>query len=205
MHGEVAWIGLPVGEHFQTGCSEVLLADNSCVAWIVATISQSYARAYHYDSEMPWIKEMLESAVISGRSLVDINLEIIRCILSHLEIPCPQIFRSSDFTTDTDATRRVIELCIQIGAHEIIVGNGSSHNVHDWNQTAAAGIKIGTQDFLAHHPLYSQTRRRRAACLPGLSVIDAILNVGAVQTRNFLTDPKYSPVFENDQAHEFKH
>ena len=193
MHGNETWIGLPVGEHFGARCKDVLLADNSCVEWIVATISQSYARAYHCDAEMPWIKEILQSSIVSGRSLVDINLEIIVSILSHLNIPSPQIFRSSTFTTDADPTRRVIDLCKQAGATEIIMGSGSSQAVHDWNHVSAAGIKIVTQDFLSQHPFYSQTRRRKVPFLPGLSVIDAILNVGMAETRSFIFDPKYTP------------
>jgi hypothetical protein len=205
MHGHETWIGLPVGEHFGVRCKDVLLADKACVEWIVATISQSYAKARHYDAEMPWIKEMLQSSIVAGRNLVDINLEIIACLLSRLKIPSPRIVRSSTFSTGTDATRRVVDLCKQIGATEIILGSGSSHTVHDWEQAREAGIKVATQDFLTLHPVYSQTRRRHAAFLPGLSVIDAILNVGSIQTRDFLTDKKYSPIFQQDQAYEFKH
>jgi hypothetical protein len=194
MHGNVTWIGLPVGEHFGVWCKNVLLLDNACVEWIVSTISQSYAKAHHCDTEMPWLKEILKSSIVAGRNIVDINLEVIVRILSQLEIPCPQILRSSTFTTDTDPTRRVVDLCKQAGATEIIVGSGSSYAVHDWGQVAAAGIKTATQDFLSQHPVHSQTRRRHATFLPGLSVIDSILNVGRKQTRDFLMDTKYSPI-----------
>ena len=205
MHGNETWIGLPVGEHFGIRCMDVLLADKACVGWIVATISQSYAKAHHYDAEMPWIKDMLQASIVSGRNLVDINLEIITSVLSQLMIPIPRILRSSAFTTGTDPTRRVIELCKQVGATEIILGGGSSHTVHDWEQASAADIKVTTQDFLSQHPVYSQTRRRRATFLPGLSVIDAILNVGSTGTRNFLSDKKFSPICQQDQAYESKH
>jgi len=93
MHGNETWVGLPVGEHFGVRCKDVLLTDKECVAWIVATISQSYAKAHHYDAEMPWIKEMLQSSIVAGRNLVDINLEVIACILSQLKIPSPRTWQ----------------------------------------------------------------------------------------------------------------
>jgi len=47
---------------------------------------------------------------------------------------------------------------------------------------------------LAKHPVYTQSRRKQAGFQKGLSIIDAILNIGRKQTKDFLVDDKYRPM-----------
>jgi hypothetical protein len=197
MHGNVAWIGLPVGENFRSPCNNVTLAHkhSACVERIVKTICQSYAKAHHFECEMPWIEQMLHTSIVAGRTIIDVNLEILVNIMAHLGMEIPKIFRSSTFAADCDRTRRIIDLCNRTDTRELIIGMGSSQVVHDCAQIDGAGIRVAIQDFLSRHPVYGQTRRRHAAFQSGLSIIDVVLNVGSQQAHDFISDRKYSPVF----------
>jgi hypothetical protein len=55
------------------------------------------------------------------------------------------------------------------------------------------GVQILVQDYLALHPQYSQSRRRYATFMPGLSIVDALFNVGREALKEFVSAPRYTP------------
>lgn len=193
MHGEVKWIGLPVGQNFKIKCKDVLVEDKSFVAKLVKTISFSYAKAHDFNLEMTNIEQTLNNCIISGSNLAAINIDIIMNILDQLSIARPVIFYSSSFITPSDPTERIITLCQAVSANKILIGSGSSINIHNWQKVKDSGIDVLIQDYMKAHPVYQQSRRQFQSFQPGLSVIDALLNTGSHQTRKFIIDPVFTP------------
>ncbi|MBD2234913.1 WbqC family protein [Phormidium tenue] len=193
MHGEIQWLGLPVGENFRVKCCDVIVRDDSFRSALVATIAHSYAKALKFEAEIEPITQILLSSICAKSSLVKVNIDIILSLLGHLKIPKPQIFYSSSFAKPEDATARIVALCQQVNASEIVIGGGSSIDIHNWQQVRSSGIRVFVQDYMASHPIYQQTRRRLVPFQPGLSIIDSLLNVGSDQTYELITSSIFTP------------
>lgn len=199
MHGEIRWLSLPVGENFQAPYDSVRVnsPDDSYVHKLLATIEQSYARARAFDQEWTDLHTAIDRPLKKHRRLLDINLGIISNILGLVGVNMPDIHLSSRLVTkdkDRNATWRIIDICEALGADSIVIGGGMSQTVHDLNIVANAGINVYVQDYLDIHPVYEQSRRKRAGFQPGLSILDSILNVGRKQTANFISDGAYNPI-----------
>jgi hypothetical protein len=197
MHSEIRWLSLPVGQNFQKKCNEVrvCLPDNSYVEKIIKTVEYSYAKARHYDSEWIGLRNVLQKPLLEYRNLVKINVVIIENIINLLGMNMPEIYLASDLIEDCeDPTGRIVNICNVLGAEALVIGGGMSLEVHDWQRVVNEGVSIYMQDYLAKHPVYEQSRRKHAGFQEGLSIIDAILNVGREQTKSFLVDEVHRPV-----------
>jgi len=197
MHGEIRWLSLPVGQNFGKRCHEVnvRLLDESYVDKIIRTIELSYAKARSYDVEWSDLRDALRQPLLDSRNLVEINVAAIRNIVELVGMRLPKIYLSSELVGDCDdSTERIIRICRALGAAAVVVGGGMSLEVHDWRRVVDEGTSLYIQDYLASHPIYEQSRRKRAGFQQGLSVVDTILNVGRDQTRRFIVDEIHRPV-----------
>jgi hypothetical protein len=197
MHSEIRWLSLPVGQNFRKRCHEanVRLPGKSYVDKIIRTIELSYAKARWYDIEWSELRDALQEPLLKYRNLVDTNVAIIENIVELLGMRMPETYLSSDLVGDCDdSTERIVRICRVLGAAAVVVGRGMSLEVHDWRRVVDEGVGLYIQDYLANHPVYEQSRRKRAGFQKGLSVIDPILNVGRDQTRSFIVDEIHRPV-----------
>lgn len=77
-----------------------------------------------------------------------------------------------------------IQLCRELGADTYLAGNGADYD--DPAVYEAAGIRYERAKFT--HPVYEQRRPRGMDFVPGLSVLDALANVGAEETRRMIEE-----------------
>jgi hypothetical protein len=195
MDGEIKWLSLPVGENFGKKLSEVEVAmpDKAYIEKILRAISHSYAKADYFRSEWDALHKAIKAPLDEHTNLVEINKEIIGNIMGILGLSLPKIYIASELTNETDATKRIISICDSIGADSILVGGGKSMEVHDWNKIKGH-LTLYIQNYMVSHPIYRQVRRQRLTFEKGLSVIDALLNVGTESTKQFISDSRYNPV-----------
>lgn len=186
MHGEVRWLSLRVGEQYRKLCTDVTVPTSS-IDPIISTIRHSYAKAVHFEEGFGAISDIIRDSATGERDLVAVNVGIIIRLLQLLGLPSPRIRYSSELADSADPTTRIIQICRAIAADVLLIGAGSSAKVHDLTRIRAAGISTVIQDYLAQQPAYSQSRRRELPFVRGISVIDAILNVGVAQTRDMIT------------------
>jgi hypothetical protein len=194
MHGDVQWIGVPVGEKFGVKCQDIQFSGNGLVEKLVRTFTYSYAKADCYKSEMEALATILRTAFAQNSTLVGIDVATIRHLMRHIYSRDLAISYSSQLKTPSEATERVLSICRQVGATEILIGSGKSLEVHDWQLIRDAGIRIFQQNYMNMHPIYKQVRRQQLTFEPGLSSVDALLNVGRAVVREFISDPQFSPV-----------
>jgi len=198
MHGEIRWLSLPVGENFRKKCYEVHVKtpDDTYIDKIIRTIRLSYAKARFYEREWDDLRESLLIPLRMSRNLVKINVGIIRNIINLVGINMPSIYFASEVTKDfyDDPTQRIIEICEKLDINAVIIGSGKSLAVHNWRRVVEHGVSVYQQDYLSRHPIYEQSRRKWAGFQKGLSIIDAILNVGREKTSEFLQHSMYNPV-----------
>ncbi|MGN6183024.1 MAG: WbqC family protein [Thermoanaerobaculia bacterium] len=138
----------------------------------LATLRQRYTRS-------PWTAEVLNpiEQIIATRYrlLADQNLELIRFVLQLCRID-RKIVRGSAVSGEGANSTLIVSLCKSVGATSYLAGQGAA-NYEDLSVYAANGIAYHKTTFV--HPTYPQ---RGGEFEPGLSIIDALLNVGPERT-----------------------
>jgi len=197
MHGQIAWLSLPTGQNLGRPIAEVGLRppDPSFISRLLRTIKASYAKAFRFDLEWPFLENLLFSSFSkSPLTLLEIDLDLIGGIFARLGISPPRIVMASAISSARRPTERLAEITEALGITRLIIGAGRSQAVHDLRILRDTGVEILVQDYLTLHPQYSQSRRRRSEFIPGLSVLDSLFNVGAEAVRAFVSAERYRPV-----------
>ncbi len=194
INGEVKWLSMPIGQNFKIKLNQIEIINKDFLSIFIKTIESCYAKADFYKPEWKFIKNILISSISTNHLLVDININLIKGILNYLELKSPEIILASNFEETNDRTDRIISLCKHTNCKTIIIGGGSSIKEHDWNKVQSKGISVLIQDYFRMHPSYKQIRRQKLTCEKGVTIIDAILNIGKEKTKELITDLKYSPV-----------
>jgi hypothetical protein len=134
---------------------------------LLTTIKQEYKTAAEFESIFSLLQQVLLSAEEDVTALV---LESLHRINAHVGLSVP-IIRSSAITKAAGlvAQARIIEICLQLGAHEYINLPGG-RELYSAAEFAQQGI---TLKFL--HPHMTPYPQRCKAFVPGLSVIDVLM------------------------------
>ncbi len=116
-------------------------------------------------------------------SLDRLNYNLLLVLLKILEINHVKIHIASDLPVDTlDPTQRLVDLCKETNATSYISGRGGKDYM-ELDKFEAVGIKVIYQDLDFNNIVYSQGED---PFVPGLSVIDAIFNIGPEETRKLI-------------------
>jgi hypothetical protein len=179
--GKDAWVTAPIaraGGSVQR-IDEVRLDDAQ--AWrdkLLRTVEHSYRRAPAYDDVFPLVREILERPT---DRLADLNEHGVRTIARGLGLDESKFVRSSTLGTSAHATDLLIELTKAVGGTAYLAGNLAGSTYQEDEKFERAGIELRYQRF--EQPEYPQQVEQ---FVPGLSAIDALLNVGAERTRALL-------------------
>ena len=196
MKGEPEWVNVPVGENFGKKIKDVTIRKENLgyMKKIVRTIEYSYAKSEFYKSDWGELKELLLISSATSKNLVRLNVSIILGILDILGIKRPQIIYSSQFNMPQNKcpTLRLIEISNLVNSN-LLFGDGSSIKVHDVEKLALNSVDLFVQNYFEIHPQYQQYRRSNLGFLPGLSVVDCLLNTGRVNTLELLSAPSLTP------------
>jgi hypothetical protein len=143
-----------------------------------ATIEQGYARAPAFDEIMPVVRGILDQP---GDRLVDFNIASIRRIAGLVGLDTEKMRRASALDVPGTGTDRLIAIVRMVGGTAYLCGGGADGYQED-EKFAAAGLRLHYQDF--KHPIYPQVGA--PAFIPGLSIVDALMNCGAKGTADLL-------------------
>jgi hypothetical protein len=174
------WLSLPVR---RTGEGRQLILDlktDDQSRWLpkmLKTLDESYRRAPHSAECLPPIVEIL---MRHQGSVCDTNIVLIRAICQMLGLGTT-VVRSSQQPVAGTATERLVNLTLSAGGTVYLSGDGADDYqlVDEFN---SAGIQLRKLGFLAQP--YPQ--RRGADFVPGLSIVDALCNVGTERTKEML-------------------
>jgi hypothetical protein len=175
--GEPRWITVPVarGRDERSRIDRLRVADNG--VWrrkLRATVEQSYAKAPFFADAMTIVDTVL--AAETDR-LCELNLIALGAIAAALGLRCERMLRASTLAAVGAAvgtgTDRLVALVRAVGGDAYLTGHGADGYQED-EKFAAAGIAVEYQRYAA--PPYRQLRS--GAFVPGLSAIDALMNLG---------------------------
>lgn len=169
IQGQPAWLTVPVLK--QTAA--IYLVQQADAKWAekhIKTIEANYRKTPFYDTYSGAIADVLRSH--AGASLAELNIALINLVCGWLGIrTC--IVKSSGFglsETSDDRLIRLVQLC---GGRHYLSGKGGA-NYQSPEKFAQAGIDLVYSNF---KPI-SYSQRGAEEFVPGLSVIDALFNVG---------------------------
>ncbi len=192
--GETKWLSMPIGNQTKKNINSILIEDKIFVDNFIKTLYNSYNKADYFKKEWDGIEKIIHLTFEKHSNLVDINIELIKGIGNVISLELPELIKSSQFGNYENKTERLINICKKIKAKSIIIGDGASLKVHDWDKIIENGIQVKIQNFYGKHPHYKQIRRQRLKFAPGVSIIDCIFNIGSEETLKLIKSIKYKPL-----------
>jgi hypothetical protein len=179
--GRPAWVTMPVRRdyHGTRRVSEMQIDES--VPWrakLLRTLGASYGRAPCFGEVFALVEKLLASP--SDR-VAELNASAIRELAALLRLDASKIVLGSSLACEGQATDLLVSMVRAAGGDAYLCGGGAAGYQED-EKFAAAGIEIVRQDF--RHPVYAQ--HHGGEFVPGLSVLDALMSVGAARTRELL-------------------
>jgi hypothetical protein len=145
------------------------------------TLVASYGRAPYFDEVFPVVEEILAEET---SNIAELNERGIRKLAAGLELDAGKLVRQSELGVDGSGTELLALICRAVGASTYLTGDGAEGYLSE-DTLAAAGIGLVKQCFVP--PIYPQLAPEY---VPGLSIVDALMNCGWNGTAALLSDPR---------------
>jgi hypothetical protein len=182
INGEPRWLTAPIDRsyHGYRAVNEIEFDDAQ--PWretMVRTIEVNYRRAPFYRAASELLLPLLCNP---ERFIATYNRTAIEALVQAMRLSRASIRCASALGVAGASTARLINLTTQLGGTTYMCGGGAEGYQQD-QEFAGGGIQLRYQNFT--HPVYEQ--RGAQSFVPGLSIIDALMNVGVEGTRQLLT------------------
>ncbi|ODS34146.1 MAG: WbqC-like protein family protein [Candidatus Scalindua rubra] len=163
------WITVPVLYKFPEKINEVRI--NNDTNWNrkhLQALITNYSKAPCFANYKSFFEDIFSR---SWDRLVDINIEIIKFLISALELKI-KLVMASDLKLREEPTERLVDICKTLNGNKYLAGrDGIKYmNLEKFDKE---GIEIVFQDF--KHPVYNQLYKDFE---PGMSAIDLLFNCG---------------------------
>lgn len=180
-NGLARWVTMPVARsyHGTRTIREIEISEaEPSRERLLAFIGHEYARADRLEEGLALLRPLIQQP---SSSLCDYNTGAIRALTTALGLPAKRLVPMSTLGYSGHASDLLISLVLAAGGDTYLCGAGSGGYLEP-DKFAAAGIELVFQEF--RHPEYRQVRAQ--AFVPGLSIMDALLNCGVQGTRALL-------------------
>ncbi len=170
------WLTIPVKSSLRESIKDKEIADDKWKKKHFQSISQSYSKSPFWDS----LKDEIEALYsIETNKLNDINIFFIKFIISKLKIDT-EIIISSNEDFSGKKSDLILNICSNLKASKYLSGTGSEDYL-DIDSFKEKGIIV---EFIKSLPaIYSQIH---GDFMPGLSIIDMMMNMSSEDIRNYL-------------------
>jgi hypothetical protein len=139
------------------------------------SIEGNYRKHPCYAEVMPVLQPLIENG---ETSVAAYNIRAIRTIAERLGLDVSHLHCSSEIEHAGASNERLCSLTLAVGGVTYMCGGGADSYQEEAVFTAHS-VALMRQSFV--HPTYPQ-RRRKEGFVPGLSIIDALMNVGWAAT-----------------------
>ena len=175
--GKGEWVTMPINRSY-SGTKNIneIEIDNSR-SWnqkMLKSISVNYGKAKYFDEMYPLAERLLYSP---GVNLAEFNLKVIHEFCRLLNIDTSHFKRGSAMNVSGTSTDLLVSIVTETGCNAYMCGGGAS-KYQDDEKFAQNNIELIYQNF--KHPIYEQFNT--SEFVPGLSVLDALMNCGAEKT-----------------------
>lgn len=157
---------------------EINVEDQKTIKKLLKTIRENYSKAPFFNEVVYLVDNYFNDDAIL---LAERNLKFINEVCGKLDIK-RNFIRSSSLNCEGKATDLLIEICKKVNADTYICGGGAQGYQED-ELFKKQGIKLEYLNF--EQPIYNQFNANEF--LPGLSIIDVLMNCGFEQTKKLLS------------------
>jgi hypothetical protein len=179
--GEARWVTAPILRQFHGVLAVGEMAFQPDGLWrekFIKSLVANYARAPYFRDVMDFLEPLIRNP---EGNIARYNGRAIKAIAQYLGLPIEKFRWSSEMVVDGRASEMLISLTRAVGGNAYMCGGGAE-GYQDDSTFAAAGVGLIYQNF--QHPVYPQMGSK--VFVPGLSVIDALMNIGVVGVRAVL-------------------
>ncbi len=183
VNGTPAWMTVPVVRAGRSGEEIREVRINESTPWrdkLCKTLENNYRRAPAFADLYPLVEELVSNP---ADGLAVYNESALRAIAEHLGLDSGRLARSSELDVPGRATARLVELVRRVEGDTYLSGGGAAGYQVD-EEFEAAGIRVVRSDFEPRP--YDQ---RSPEFVPGLSIVDVLLNCGFRGTASLLDSP----------------
>ena len=181
INGEPRWVTMPVERNYHGVRSYAEMRIDNSTPWrdkLREALRVNYRAAAHFSEVFPPLEGLISN---STTSLTDYNLSAILYFARALDINVSKIVMASALPAEGSGTDLLVSIARSVGGTAYLCGGGASGYQED-EKFAAAGLDLIYQEF--QHPRYDQVNA--AEFVPGLSVIDALMNCGFERTAELI-------------------
>ena len=136
---------------------------------VIGTLQANYAKSPYFNQNKELIFELIN---FKSNNLADYNINFIESISKELNIDT-KFIRSSKFNVKTKSTQRLIELIKKVDGKIYLSGEGGD-NYQEHNMYRESDIEVAYNNM----PNFRYTQPKIEEFIAGLSVVDAIFNMG---------------------------
>jgi hypothetical protein len=176
--GSKHWLTVPIlraGAGEQKISDAVMADDPLWKRKILSSFRHGYSKCPHFEEAMPLLEQTLAS---ENSSLLQMNLNGLRLVGQSLGLDIRRLQASSTLRLASQGTQRLVDIVDGFGGDKYLSGDGADGYQKDELFTNQ-GIDLEPMNFVP--PNYKQ--KGQEGFTPGLSVLDAIANVGIEKTR----------------------
>lgn len=176
--GYPRWVTMPIvrAHHGLRRIDEMRI--NNTTPWrakLLKTVQMNYGRAPCFDAVFPFLTKLVENPT---DDLVEYNLSAIRSLATALQIDTSKFTLGSSLGVgEKSGTDLLISMVKAVGGTAYLCGSGAVAYQQD-DRFETEGLELIYQNF--QHPTYVQANTQEF--VPGLSVIDALMNCGFEKT-----------------------
>jgi len=177
INGNGSWITAPVDRNYHgyKMIREITFSSPEWAERTIKTIEANYSRSPFFKEIFPVMQDLI---LYPTNSLTDYNLNFITSLLGLLNVSHGELILGSALKAQGHATDLLISLVQEVGGNCYLCGGGAAGYQED-DMFLNAGLELRYQTF--NHPIYPQ--RNSSSFVPGLSIIDVLMNIGIDQMR----------------------
>ena len=178
--GRVVWATMPVERSFHgvRQVREMRIADGSWRARVLGAIRAGYRRAPYFDEVFHVVEELIATPT---EMVAEFNLTVVRALTVRLGLAAGKLVPGSALGIEGAGTDLLVKAVQAVGGGTYLCGGGAQGYQED-ERFASAEIELVQQMF--RHPVYPQLGVKEF--VPGLSIVDALMNCGFAGTRELI-------------------
>jgi hypothetical protein len=181
VHQQPVWVTVPVVRSYHGTRLIHEIETNNTLPWrekLLRTIINNYGRAPFFKQVYP----LLERLVNYPTNLLTLyNLNAIKMLSHEIGLNSSKFVLGSTLDVYGNATELLVKMVKSVGGTAYLCGGGAEGYQED-HKFALAGLELVYQNF--QHPVYPQIRSTEF--VPGLSILDALMNCGFEGTRRLI-------------------
>ncbi len=173
INAKADWVTMPVVRSFHGNRRIDEMEINNTTPWrekLLKTVQTSYGRAPFFSAIFSLFEVMVNN---QASQLAAYNESAIAALAAAVGLDTSKIVRGSTLQVEGAATDLLINMTRAVGGTSYLAG-GSATSYQEDSKFETAGIQLRYQNFM--HPVYPQANC--TTFISGLSIIDALMNVG---------------------------